>query len=492
MITKHKFRFQHLTRLSLALAVIALPLIAPFTAYATSAYDNVYHETDEMWLAGKNQTYGNCVLDIASNWSSYITDSANWLTGSDFTNARAAFTTALSSGDWAVSNRFNGYPDTYSSSVWVWFSTSNNLKMFWSQYGTSLDTTDNTSYYEVRIEPRSTVNGVCVGKLTNVNMVTDPSVLNSTSTPFSLTPSGTNFNNNTSALLTNITDYNYPTGYAGLIPRNSYSPKQFWFSFRTQIDNQQLKVLPNDTDNEPGCFLYRTSIYQGDGDSVDDWEQIELYSLPVGRDIEKVYEDLPYADNYHLAVATENCPPPYTDTLYDGGMHNIQVVDFKIDGSAYTLDTRDMNCADGMGFCTAPTELEDCTTFGTDVVGGFGCVMRNFIQLLKNLFTFMFVPSPYLIQGIFGQFTDFFNGKFGFLTYPFVFISDFFAGITGGGDDCEQNFAGNFFGANGISLNLCTAITPAYEALVRVIVSTATVVGLIFAYHRKYMDIIRK
>jgi len=474
-------------------------VVVPFAsvAGAVSAYDDHISQVDQLQLYGKDNSFvtGICTLDLSTNWSSYITDDSKWWSGIDTgvrDSVQSAFTTAFNTGDYVVSNRLTGSFSNQTGSIIVQFSpdaTSAN----WETYGVSM-TSDNQ--YFVRINPYATNgSGECVGR---VDSATGPSA---SSTLYFATPSpyndakllNTSSYDGTSVFITHIANMNYPSGYAGLLPRTTYDGGKFWFSFRAQVNIQELKVLPNDTENPEGCFQYDARIYQGTGNNINDWTIVDS-DLSNARDIEVAFSNLAYSDNYKLTVFTKNCPPPFTDTNYDedNGLHQVQVYDIKIDGSSYILDTRNSDCSENSGFCSNPNALEDCTTYGIDLIGGFNCIMSNFIKILVGTVTKLLIPKASVVTNTLNDLTDFWTDKLGFLAYPFTFMIDFFGAIGGGGDSCTQHFPGNFFGADGISLTPCVTVSPGMEDLLRLIATTATVTGLVFGFHRKYQGIINK
>lgn len=514
--TFSKVRYRALFFALLFLCSSLLPLLSLQRASAATSYDDDYKTVDHLYI----KSWSSCKeVDITLDWYTRSIDPGLGYRTSDGVGAsnsaskpivQAGFQESLNSstGSWLVSQVSSSYGSGHNSVEIIM--SPQELKLNWPggnsvAYGT---TVPNQDVYKMILwgAPGTYAPGVsCAVQIYGSSKTTYANVTDYVE-PFTnndafnvADPSLSSSSGGRRAFVTAIeqSNWNLPTGYAGILPRTSYDPVKFWMSFRTQIKDKELKVLPNATDNPTGCFVYSTAIYRGSGDDVSNWTPLKTppYDTNIPRDTEHTYNDLEYADDYHLVVVTDDCPPPALDTEYGQGYHQSQVVDFKIDGSSYTLDTRNMDCADRSGFCTNPEDLEDCSTYGTDVVGGFGCVMSNFFKLIKGLFVTLFVPKPYIAYETINSIGGVVMDKLGALGYSVGYIISFGTGLVSHAatGSCSMSFDGTFFGST-LGFNFCKfeSMSPTIWNSMILMLRGLTLFSVMLALYKKHQEFIKQ
>lgn len=162
-----------------------------------------------------------------------------------------------------------------------------------------------------------------------------------------------------------------------------------------------------------------------------------------------------------------------------------------IDGSSYIGQPGQEGCIDGL--CPAPSPYEDCSEYGTDIIGGIGCQVRNFQVWLRVTLTGLFAPSPGFMKEYQENLTSFFNEKLGFLATSVGFIGNTFTTIINSASQtkCTVTPDGTFFGSR-FTIDVCKfqEIFPAGFAVLQNIIVGITSVGLFFAALRKYHEVV--
>lgn len=177
----------------------------------------------------------------------------------------------------------------------------------------------------------------------------------------------------------------------------------------------------------------------------------------------------------------------------------------KIDGSNYYSNTHggthefptECTTVGADTICESPTidPYEDCSIYGTDLIAGFSCVMRNFGVFLKLLFTSLFVPSSSFLKEYFNDFKTFITQKFGFLVWPLTFaynfVNAFFDGLSGTHAICGWSF-GNLFNRD-FKLNFCSLEQnfPSAFNTARYMIQAFTVFVLISGLYNHYRRTIK-
>ena len=156
---------------------------------------------------------------------------------------------------------------------------------------------------------------------------------------------------------------------------------------------------------------------------------------------------------YDLNVSFESKGIPYPG-LPDGYEYITLVLPIKVNGDSYSSDDKQQDC-DEDGACGVASDYEDCSTFGTDIVGGFGCHIGNFATRLRIMLTSLFVPDASDMADKAQGFLDFIQKKLGFVYQSVAIITDLFTSTISGlaTPNCVLSY-GNLSGEN-VSLSLC-------------------------------------
>lgn len=169
-------------------------------------------------------------------------------------------------------------------------------------------------------------------------------------------------------------------------------------------------------------------------------------------------------------------------------------VRLNINGDNIAGDTADADC-NVAGYCEPPSPYEDCSTYGADLIGGFGCHLRNFGTFLKLTLQWLFVPSGSYFNNYWTELTSFLNDKLGFIYQSLASILSLLASMIDAAatEECTYTPQGSLYGST-IQFNLCKfeEINPAGFTLIVTLMRSLTVVALIFAFNRKYHEILEK
>jgi len=226
-------------------------------------------------------------------------------------------------------------------------------------------------------------------------------------------------------------------------------------------------------------------------------KQTDEFKFEVGE-----YGDYTLEAQY-LAVECYRYPsypatPDYCVTIDYGQAAQFEDYDFvpttvylEINGQSITGDTRDAEC-DVSGFCEAPSPYEDCGTYGTDLIGGLGCQFRNFGVFMGIMLRNLFVPPASFFQEYWNRFNSFMNTKLGFLYQSITSLVGIVTAMISnvGSANCVLQTPGEIWGApfrlNGCALN---EISPVIWTGVSTLLRGAVVIGFVYAFHRKYVQV---
>jgi len=217
----------------------------------------------------------------------------------------------------------------------------------------------------------------------------------------------------------------------------------------------------------------------------DDWtekDQLDTKTLPI---IQTYDYTLPGKGKYLLKININVAPPgaPRTD---------IKELTFKIDanGTYQFGSTLKDDCTNGV--CEPPSPYEDCSTYGIDLIGGFGCIIGNFQKWLFITLNNLFVPSSSFMTEFWSSLTGFLNEKLGFIYQSVATLISLLTGMIANATttDCTYTPGGTFFGAP-LNLNFCSfeQSFPVAWNTMTAIVRSITVLALVFAFQRKYHEI---
>lgn len=449
---------------------------------AASAYDNAYLSTDNVKVglsvgdSGSPSLYCNDT-DISKSWVSFITDESNpWFDA----DKKAEFNSALDNGSWGVSNHYTTTSYTeegrYGRKVaYVYFNGTQQMPMTWSnRYITISNATvlvidcnatthELTAYYD----------GSNLTRAFSYNPVYETD-------PWSKTY---NFFMNTTA-------QNIPEGYEGTVPPTTPDIKtRVHPDLEYQVKNRDLKVQY--LKNIPNASRINWQIFNADDEGISTGDPIyEKFGNQISNNPNLDYK-FEKQGKYVLVAGVESYPPflPIPPEL------DVQprVVQLNIDGTSYEGNTEGEECDDG--YCQVVSPLEDCGTYGTDLIGGIGCQFRNFLVSLGIAMRFLFIPNPDFIEDYWTDITEFMSNKLGFLYGGIAFIVTLLTNaITATANpDCVLTFAGKLWGQD-FAVNGCAMqqTFPAFFPMMQTLVIGGTVVVLIFAAQRKYHEVLEQ
>jgi len=448
---------------------------------ATSAFDNNYQTVNNIDIHGPSPFNVCTDIDNSGNWYSV------------FQAAVAADTHFFSQGtldtyqDTLANNVVNGVGSWGVTEAIATNGERDYIIIFSAQDGATIDFNGNdtrltrsgggaTDLYRVRIRNKRwhTGAGACTYYIVELSRVQT----------FVLSNSGGTFKNAFYGGNFNVT---YPTGYSGKAIKQVFTPPNTYYpDFSFNVDGLSLRAqyTGNVPYDEPQLTSLRWRVVQQvQGQYTNVVNDIEL------DEIETFQYQFAETGNYevwldYLIATPGQLPPP--DTLAT------RVQRLKIDGSSYTATSSEQEC--NAGVCQAPSIYEDCTTFGTNVVGGLGCQFRNFGVFLKGILVSLFVPDSIFIKNYFNELQTFFTEKFGLLAYPVTFLSDATGTIISEAatPDCTIDTPGTFMGANA-DLNLCLfeeSMPTVWTPLVTFI-RASTIFALMLALYRKFVAILK-
>lgn len=523
-------RWRYITgALVLTLSFIA-SCLSPMVANAASDYDGVITTADELRLE-QNSSHGSAKRTVSTTWYSIFSDCDNWTSpsgsyGVSCASANTALSAAFENGTgWAVAQRtmkgegtIGGvaiYPgDKF---VTVLFNPGSDVHgEFRADDGTKklvMTGSDYTYAFNIALnnDPDEAKPVVSNGNSTK-NMTSEYPIVDSDDT-YPLWDS--------SIFFANI-PITYPSGYAGTdAPDSEPSSKTTVkpdYTYSINVKDVTAKdygqSLPEVTPDEGYTIngysvewtLYKCGSWTEVGHlcnsptvtnhTIQPQDQQYQYSVDTFGDYQLSAQYLVQeCYRYPSYPATpDNCF--YVDLGTELPAYNFltTTIHLPINGSSTSGDTKEGEC-DASGFCTPPSPYEDCTTYGLDLGGYIGCLIRNFQVWFIATLKALFVPSAAFMQNYFNDFKDFITHKFGFLVWPLTFaynfINAFFDGLSGTNNICNWSF-GNFFSGN-FTLNFCSLEQnfPSTFNTARYMIQAFTVFVLISGLYTHYRRTIR-
>lgn len=490
-----------ITRILAALLIlftsVSSVLLSSKMAGAASIYDDYYHRTEAIKVNGNNYGGNTCSdQDISANWSSYILDKSKWLNPTYNGNADVSLQNAFDHGRWGVSmsNQWGG--SGYYTSVSVFWTEDTSLAVNWNAADERIEVNGN-QVHAITISSRLIVfgNGDCTPIAWGHYQV--PFTVVSTKKPFVNSPASANEAGGTTNLFIYSDHYNYPSGYAGPQIPDSFTPKpDFYVPYILNVDDKNITVTPKPIDSGGKCWKWASTLKkQGTSSSNNffDWETIQATDY-LASNAPAELRAREYGNDYAIGMLAYDCDAPAAKISDSYNLMLSRVYPLKVDGSSYILDSDDLNCENG-GVCEEPSPYEDCAAFGADIIGGLGCVMRNFGVFLRSLFMTLFVPSPGFFKDYFSDFKSFIDTKFGFLIWPLTFAVDFvnafFNGVNGTNNICNWSF-GNLFNSD-FKLNFCSLEQnfPTAFNTARYMIQAFTVFVLISGLYSHYRRLLK-
>jgi hypothetical protein len=117
-------------------------------------------------------------------------------------------------------------------------------------------------------------------------------------------------------------------------------------------------------------------------------------------------------------------------------------------------------------------------------------------EILKG-FTFLFAPDSGKTQASFDALQSQLSANFGFLTFPFSFMADFFGAFNSNAGGCTSTVCNRSFGSfqgQPFQLNISQlgVTMPALWTWLLAAIRGLTILGLIFAIRSKYIEVMQK
>ncbi len=150
---------------------------------------------------------------------------------------------------------------------------------------------------------------------------------------------------------------------------------------------------------------------------------------------------------------------------------------------------------------SVPVEQCDTLEFGCWITKAFKGVTETLLgaaQAILQGIAYLFAPQNDQLQGVYNDFTAFFDAKLGFLIFPFEFLINMFNAFTSTANgfcssgSCALQLPQIHGSTMNIDLLQWRQVSPGlYNMLVNA-VRGITVAMLIFGIHKKYLEVIKK
>lgn len=498
---------QRLKASSLALLLVlslACSLLSSPFANAASGYNDDYQNVDHV-ETGASGYYGlNCdATDLSTSWSKYITDASTWYNPNDASDsnsqsyqAKASFQAALDHGRWGVSQHAEYGSGGYFKVVSVFWTEDTSLALAWNNEGIDAVSPNSGNLHSIHIGCRKVVFGNGGSEPIAWAYSTSGGLRISNDKPYNPAPTNTTEDDGIVNLFVYTDHPNYPTGYTGTSIPSSFTPKtDFYVPYILNVDDKNITITPKSVDTGGKCWKWASTLVKkgnSTSDNLGDWEVIAETDYLASNEPANLKAKA-YGTDYAIGMLAYDCNAPAAKISDTYNLKLERIYPLKVDGSSYVLDSDNLNCDNG-GVCEEPSPYEDCSTYGTDLIGGLGCVMRNFGVFLRSLFITLFVPTPGFLKDYFSEFKDFITTKLGFLVWPLQwavdFVNAFFNGLSGTNNICGWSF-GNVFNSN-FKLNFCSLEQnfPTAFNTARYMIQAFTVFMLITGLYTHYRRLI--
>lgn len=297
----------------------------------------------------------------------------------------------------------------------------------------------------------------------------------------------TMISNETSPLLFIASDnINYPSDYAGSqIPTQNVPNEKVYPEIEYTVENKEITLRY--TGNLGGCSVVWG--YQGESEG-DPLITIQKPSADPHIIIVDEYK------KYHILVDLKYFGPPAICDPFPPDK-DVSVLTFTLDitGSDFSGNTGDMDCSTvgSHTSCLVPSPFEDCSVYGADLIGGFGCVVRNFGVALSILLKTLFVPNQSVMIQKTNNLRDGFNGQMGFLLAPFAFLAGILQATidTPVSSGCSIHL-GNVFG-NDSTIDPCTLSDriPLLFDFLRTVIQAGVLFMVMSGLMAKYHEVLK-
>lgn len=485
---------------------LSLSSVLTSTVSAASIYDATIRPIDELVLVSPDNTK---TVDVTSNWQEVFASVCPAYVTS-FLNARD------NGGHYSVSY-FQTTGNTKRFTV-VWAQPDQNVQLVFRSYGASNRVADHqllpsvfnpdNGYARVTLGNDNVLTGECGVGLTHT---VDSSTFIGPTTEYGVgewcslsdcLPRGDTYEGGTNGQRPFLSTFPviYPSGYAGQlipgIPKIDFFPKILYLvtGYNITADYVGDKIVPFNGVNLPCTIdqnrMYLTySIFQS-GEIIDAKTMLcdQTYSYT-----------LPGYDEYQLFVSiTDSSGNPISQTT-DYNLLTTSM-SFTANGSSFIAGNDgsygECSVVDGILTCEQLSPYEDCSTYGTDIVGGFQCVIDNALKWFKATLFELFVPRNSFFSNYMSQFADFLNTKLGFVYSSIAAVFGILGGVITGAasTSCTITPPGTLFGSP-VSFDVCSfqsVIGNTPFIAIQTLVIGVTVVTLVFAGIRKYQEVVDK
>lgn len=486
-------RWKYISGVAIIALSVVVGCLSPLVANAAPGYDDDYQNVSSISTGASNFYNLSCdAVDISTTWSEYIVDKNTWYNPNETsgwnTDAKASFQTALQNGRWAVSTSVEWGSGGWFRSIRVAWTEDNSAQINW--VGNGLVAMSGSAVHSLFIGCRKIVHGNGGSEPIAWAYNVGGSMYISNDKPFVEVPANESEVGGVANLFANVDENNvhYPQGYQGPLIPGTYTPMEAVYP-EVEYTVENKKITLRYTGNIGGCSIVWG--YQGEqnGDPLITHQQRSDEPYIINADEYKKYSILVDLKYYG--------PPAICKPFPENS--DVKVLTFTLDitGQDFSGNTGHMDCSTQGDHtsCLTPSPYEDCSTFGADLIGGLGCVMRNFGTALRSLLIALFVPTSGFLKDYFDDFKTSITAKLGFLVWPLTwaidFVNAFFDGLSGTNNICGWSF-GNVFNSD-FKLNFCSLEQnfPSAFNTARYMIQAFTVFVLISGFYEHYRRTIK-
>lgn len=462
------------------MGVVLIAFSSNHRVYATATPNDDYRTVTQVYVTSSDLVT-SCHTDtnVTGSWSSYINDASKWLYTTDQAAYASSFATALASGSWAV----NQHGDTDSRRLvdiyWYDNASGGQASVDWTSGAVVYNPPSGGTLHFVRLG----VDGACAVKVVNSQTYNTGRIL-------SIDPDVSS-EDTKNLLVGGLVTINYPSGYVGIpIVTTAHLANVVYPVINYTVDNYELDA----------SYGYNLNYHAPQSVQLN-WN---LYQKQTGGALTSVGDTITTAENEHakikistigdyVLVLEYHIIPPATYDINNVDTIGTTSVGFNYDGTAITQSTQDMTCTNGN--CVPLAIYADCSTYGVNVVGGFGCVVGNALKAIQAFLKYLFIPNALKLKDSFDAMSTKADEKLGFLLYPVTFVVQFFTAFGDTSNNwctessCTKSF-GNLFGKD-YTVNftqLKTTIPSMYDFMITAI-RALTIFGVLYMLRRKYLEV---
>lgn len=321
--------------LSLAVLSSSFSVFFSDVSNAASAYDDLYHTTDNVSVGAYDYYGANCSpTDLSFNFSEYILDTAKYHSSVSTANREAyrdSFLQALDTGRWSVSEnrvymRDAGvtYPDRYHSTVTISWTEDDSLYLNWTADAQSLQVRGTGIKHVNIVTQRVQYGGSSCNPVTRLGEG-GIGIVSTRQQPEDIQSTTTNLITATNLLAYIDEDkINYPTDYEGELIRDSFLPPiEYDISYEYDV-HDKLGVFQSTTSNE----------------QFDDFDKLTSCYFQVELELSNVYDVIEFDCKTKPAVRYE---------FQEYGLYHV-ILFYSYDGTLYNSSIGEPLDVDGGSF----------------------------------------------------------------------------------------------------------------------------------------------